>query len=251
MYPLFLFQFLMVGSMVTGDNDLFIFVYRMLQSKQAHVQYSTDKAITFYRSMVNAINKNMEAVDNTTQTVNRIYAFRKRIKNKIEKIDGSGKQYCKNIIKLLDEVLHELVGVSDNISHYSGLMRNNTDSLLITILKARHYQWREKVYMSVLGKTNTIPADDEFSCFLGWWYHDKGNKKFGRFPPFIKLGTVHRKLHQVTAELAKEDLQYPDTRALMRKLEEFESISVSVITALDELDEYLIRIADHRDNVLL
>ncbi|EAP1707851.1 hypothetical protein D6O16_23340 [Salmonella enterica] len=60
--------------MVGGDNELLAFVYRMLQSKMSHVQYSTDKSITFYRSMVDAASKNRDIVNKTTQTVNRIYA---------------------------------------------------------------------------------------------------------------------------------------------------------------------------------
>ncbi|ECN5820947.1 hypothetical protein GT147_004541 [Salmonella enterica] len=229
--------------MVGGDNELLAFVYRMLQSKMSHVQRSTDKAITFYRSMVDSVSKNRDIVNKTTQTVNRIYAFRSRIKTKTEKLEESEKRYGRKVVSLLDEVIHDLECVSSNTLHYSAVMKSNTDSLLITILKARHYQWRENVYMSVLGRTNTMPTDDKFSCFLGWWYYGEGKKKFSGIPAFIRLGSAHSRLHQVTAELAKEDLQNPDIRTLTGKLEEFEAVSVSVIMALDELDDYLMTLA--------
>lgn len=215
----------------------------MLQSKLVHVQYSTDKAMTVYRSMVDATNKNTETINNTALTVNKIYTFRQRINNRTEKLKASEKRLGKKVVGLLDDAIHEIEKLNTDVRHYSEIMQRNTDSILITILKAIHYQWREKVYMSVLSRTNTIPVDDEFSCFLGWWYNSEGKARFSGFPPFIRLGAVHRRLHQVASELAKENLQAPDNEVILKKLEEFEAVSISVIMALDQLDEYLMKLA--------
>ncbi|HAT1681625.1 TPA: hypothetical protein I8Y21_002289 [Klebsiella oxytoca] len=229
---------------MTENNTeaIFSLVYRMLQTKHAHVQYSTTKAIRFYRAMVEATDNNRTVIGNATRTLNRVWALRQRISRKTEQLAGREKRYGKKVVSLLDDIITETESLDRQVLHYTGVMKGATDSLLMTILKAAHYQWRERVYLSVISRSNTLPTDDDGSCILGWWYHHSGRERFGSIPAFIRLGEVHHRLHQVTAELGKEDLRVQELSGVVKKLEAFEAVSQSVIAALDELDEYLIRL---------
>ncbi|EBY2753562.1 hypothetical protein DVF53_23540 [Salmonella enterica subsp. enterica serovar Kottbus] len=225
-----------------NGNEIFTLVYHLLQSKLEHVQYTTDKAIKFYHTMVMATEKNKAAISKTTRTVNRMYSLRARIQHKAEKLDGREKRYAGKVVSLLDDIIRETEDMSCNILHYTGVMRGATDNLLMTILKAVHYQWRERVYLSVMDRTIPFPAEDEGHCLLGWWYEHEGRKKFGHIPVFLRLGEEHRRLHRAEAELAAGVQQGTGTKSLLSLLNAFEMASRSVIGTLDELDEYLIRL---------
>ncbi|EEM2539944.1 hypothetical protein C3N85_24635, partial [Salmonella enterica subsp. enterica serovar Morehead] len=118
-----------------NGNEIFTLVYHLLQSKLEHVQYTTDKAIKFYHTMVMATEKNKAATSKTTRTVNRMYSLRARIQHKAEKLDGREKRYAGKVVSLLDDIIRETEDMSCNILHYIGVMRRATDNLLMTILK--------------------------------------------------------------------------------------------------------------------
>ncbi|EKC7222348.1 CZB domain-containing protein [Salmonella enterica] len=145
------------------------------------------------------------------------------------------------MVGLLDDLMIYTTYMQDSVSRLAGLMDMSASSLQLTVLKAVHYQWRERVYMSVLNKTNTIPAEDEHHCMLGRWYDGEGREKFGTLHAYIRLGEMHRKLHQAAAELAKEDMTATGNERLMNKLEVFESVSLAVIAALDALDDSIVK----------
>ncbi|ECG5644774.1 hypothetical protein E1K64_24195, partial [Salmonella enterica subsp. enterica serovar Poona] len=198
----------------------------MLQTKLAHVQYTTEKAIRYYL-MVAAAENNIEAATTTTLTVNRMYSLRSRLSRKSEKMSGREKRYALKVVMLLDELISDAEAMSRNILLYSGMMRGATDSLLMTILKAVHYQYREQVYMAVMDRTAPFPSDDETRCLLGWWYHHDGMKKFSNLPVFIRLGDAHSQLHRSAADLAMAVRQGEDTGKLLIRLDVFESDSQS------------------------
>ncbi|HDP0317320.1 TPA: CZB domain-containing protein [Salmonella enterica subsp. enterica serovar Concord] len=231
--------------MTHGNADqIFLRVYRMLQTKLIHSQYSTNKAIKFYRAMVEAADNNTAVINNTVHTLNRVYSLKKRISHKTEGLTGREKRYGKRIVSMLDDIICETENMDKQLLHFTGVMKGATDSLLMTILKAAHYQWRDRVYISVMSGVNTVPADKDNQCLLGWWYHNRGIQRFGGLPPFIRLGEVHRRLHVAASEIAREDLSEPDVSSVITKLDTFETVSQSVISALDELDEYLIKMND-------
>lgn len=105
-----------------------------------------------------------------------LYAFRSRIKTKTEKLEESEKRYGRKVVSLLDEVIHDLECVSSNILRHSAIMKSNTDSLLIAILKAKHYLWRENVYMSVLIRTTPCPPMINSVAFWAGGIMAKGRK---------------------------------------------------------------------------
>ncbi|HHR3735794.1 TPA: CZB domain-containing protein [Salmonella enterica] len=105
-----------------------------------------------------------------SEFVNRIYSLRGRIKTKSRSLPVREKRYAKLVVNLLDDLMAHTTDMQDSVSRSAGLMDMSAGSLQLTVLKAVHYQWRERVYMSVLNKSNTIPAEDEHHCLLGRWY---------------------------------------------------------------------------------
>ncbi|OQM38972.1 hypothetical protein BZK42_27330 [Citrobacter braakii] len=226
---------------VINDKEIFSYIYRTLQSKLVHVQYTAEKATRLRRKMSGVASDNQQMAEGMSEFINRIYSLRGRIKTKSSSLTAREKRYGKLVVNLLDDLMTYTTDLQDSVSRSAGLMDMSASSLQLTVLKAVHYQWRERVYMSVLNKTNTIPAEDEHHCLLGRWYDGEGREKFGTLSAYIRLGEVHRKLHQAAAELAKEDMTHPGQERILNKLEAFETVSLAVIAALDELDDSIIR----------
>ncbi len=96
--------------------------------------------------------------------------------------------------------------------------------------------------MSVLEGKDTFPAEDEYHCTLERWYQGEGRKNFGALPAFVRLGEAHGKLHQALSELVQESRQEKRTpERILTKLDVLETVSQAVITALDDLDDSVIR----------
>ncbi|HAF2163491.1 TPA: hypothetical protein G8N56_005116 [Salmonella enterica] len=225
---------------VINDEKIFQYVYRTLQSKLVHVQYTAEKATRLRRKMSGAAADNQRMAEGISEFLNRIYSLRGRIKTKIISLPSREKRYGKQVINLLDDLMKYTTEMQDFVFSSANIMDISANSLQLTVLKAVHYQWRERVYMSVLNKTNTIPVEDEHHCLLGRWYDGEGRENFGLLPAFIRLGEVHRKLHQLAAELAGEDMTQPVQERILKKLEAFETVSLAVIAALDSLDDSII-----------
>lgn len=225
---------------VIKDGEVFNYIYRTLQSKMVHVQYTAEKASRLRRKMSGSASDNQRIADGMSEFVNRIYSLRRRIETKSRSLSAREKRYGKLVVGLLDDLMIYTTYMQDSVSRLAGLMDMSASSLQLTVLKAVHYQWRERVYMSVLNKTNTIPAEDEHHCMLGRWYDGEGREKFGTLHAYIRLGEMHRKLHQAAADLAKEDMTATGNERLMNKLEVFESVSLAVIAALDALDDSIV-----------
>lgn len=228
------------GMPVINDEEVFKYIYRTLQSKLVHVQYTAEKATRLRIKMSGAASDNQRMAEGMSEFINRIYSLQGRIKTKSRSLSLREKRYGKLVVNLLDDLMVYTTDMQDFMSHSAGLMDMSANSLQLTVLKAVHYQWRERVYMSVLNKTNTIPAEDEHHCLLGRWYDSEGREKFGTLPAYIRLGEMHRKLHQAAAELAQEDMTHPGQEQLLKKLEVFESVSLAVIAALDALDDSIV-----------
>ncbi|EJF2227206.1 CZB domain-containing protein [Salmonella enterica] len=229
-----------------SDEKVFSYIYRTLQSKLVHVQYTAEKAVRLRKKMTASAAENQQIAEGMAEFINRLYSLRGRIKTKIPSLGTREKRYGNQIVSLFDDMMKVTTEMQGSVSRSARLMDISAGSLQVTVLKAVHYQWRERVYMSVLNKINAIPGEDEHHCLLGRWYDGEGREKFGLLPAFIRLGEVHRKLHQAAAELAKEDMTGPGQERLLKKLEVFETTSLAVIAALDELDDSIIRNGENK-----
>ncbi|EOC0699245.1 hypothetical protein ACIU3Q_002270 [Salmonella enterica subsp. enterica serovar Kokomlemle] len=76
----------------------------------------------------------------------------------------------------------------------------------------------------------------------GRWYQGEGRKIVGSLPAFVRPGEAHRELHQALVALVQEFRREKRTpERILTKLDVLESVSQAVITALDELDDRVIR----------
>ncbi|OQM38987.1 hypothetical protein BZK42_27255 [Citrobacter braakii] len=230
------------GIVASGDNALFSMVYRMLQAKQVHVLYTAEKAEKLYSGMSDVANENEAIADGVTGLVNQMYSLRGRLNNKLGTLTPRERRYGNKVIALLNGLIDENEKIQGKLTVSANTIRCTAYSLQVTVLKAIHYQWRERVYMSVLEGKDTFPAEDENQCALGRWYQGEGRKSFGSLPAFVRLGEAHRKLHQALAALVQESHSEIRTQErILTKLDVLDSVSQAVITALDELDNSVIR----------
>lgn len=229
--------------MISGDNSaLFAMVYRMLQSKQVHVLYTAEKAEKLYTRMSAVADENEAVTDGITGLVNRMYSLRGRLKNKLGSLTPRERRYGNQVIALLSDLIEENEKIQGKMTVSANAMRCTAHSLQVTVLKAVHYQWRERVYMSVLEGKDTFPPEDEYHCVLGRWYHGEGRTAFGSLPAFVRLGDAHSRLHLALSELVHESRREKRTpESVLKKLDMLETASQAVIAALDELDDSVVR----------
>ncbi|EJZ7017902.1 CZB domain-containing protein [Salmonella enterica] len=146
----------------------------------------------------------------------------------------------KKLLSLINVLNAEVEEIRQSTIISSKVIKSSADSLLMIILKAQHYQWRELVYMFALSQSNhSIPQQDEFSCALGKWYNGQGKENFSHLPAFSLLGDYHSKFHRISADILKEGFNGISWEKVSRNLEEFEKCSNLVISALDQLDEQM------------
>lgn len=227
------------GGVITEDNNTFFsMVYRMLQSKQAHVIYTAEKAEKLYTRMSAVAEENKAVTDGSTGLINQMFSLRVRLKNKLVSLPPRERRYGNQVIDLLNGLIEENEKIQRKIVISANEMRCAAHSLQVTVFKAVHYQWRERVYMSVLEGKGHFPQEDEYHCVLGRWYHGEGRISFGFQPAFVRLGNEHSRLHQALSELAQESRREKSTsEAILKKLDVLETASQAVIAALDELDD--------------
>ncbi len=230
---------------MSGDNELFSMVYKMLQTKQMHVLYTAEKAEKLYSGMSVVADENEAMADGVTGLVNQMYSLRGRLKNKLGTLTPRERRYGNKVIALLNGLIEDNEKIQGRMTVSANTIRCTAYSLQVTVLKAIHYQWRERVYMSVLEGKDTFPAEDEYHCALGRWYQGEGRKCFGSLPAFVRLGEAHGRLHQALAALVQESRREKRTpERILTKLDVLETVSQAIITALDELDDSFIRQCD-------
>ncbi|MDX6912856.1 CZB domain-containing protein [Hafnia paralvei] len=227
-----------------NEHEGFKHIYLALQEKRTHIQYTTQKALKLQRYMLNLASHQKQVGEDAYRALNHLYVYRRHI----EKIQASPETAPPlNMNKML-LLANELGFTADRIQKTTldsaNAIARIANSFLMTILKSQHYQWREKVYLSVLRRSDNVPTDDEFHCALGQWYHGDGRRDFGHLPAYSSLGDAHRKLHEISVQLAKEGFKSMDWSDITQRLDEFESASQQVIYTIDKLDEQILALLE-------
>ncbi|EDM3692494.1 hypothetical protein CSM81_23590 [Salmonella enterica subsp. enterica serovar Infantis] len=229
------------------NNEMFAYIYQMLQTKLIHVQYTTQKVMKIQHQLSTLPERNQQSVESLTTLINQLHALRIRLKNKILKSEVNERHLLRKVATLMDTLSEQALKIQQDALLSAELTDTAANSLLITVLKAHHYQWREKVYMSVLTRSHNIPREDELTCALGQWYHTQGQVQFSHLPAFRTLGIYHSRLHQVEKELTKTLAENAQCTVILKKLKLLEDVSLAVINTLDDLDNYIINIAKNND----
>ncbi|NIH31749.1 CZB domain-containing protein [Hafnia paralvei] len=224
-------------------DEAFKNIYTALQSKLVHIQYTTTKALKLQSKMLSVAKNKKISVDELTNLINQLYKYRKKLEKRIQQAGTSKSADEKKLLSLVSMLNAQVEEIRQSTIISSKLMKTSADSLLMIILKAQHYQWRELMYMSALSQNNnSIPQQDEFSCALGKWYNGEGKDNFSHLPAFSLLGDYHSKFHRISADILKEGFNGISWEKISRNLEEFEKYSNLVISALDKLDEQILMI---------
>ncbi|EGN2452273.1 hypothetical protein IIF46_004530 [Salmonella enterica] len=225
------------------EKEAFKTIYAALQSKLVHVQYTTTKALTLQSKMLTVAENKKTSVEELTSVINQLYRYRKNLEKRIQQAGISKSADEKKLLSLVNALNAEVEEIRQSTIISSKVMKSSADSLLMIILKAQHYQWRELVYMSALSQSNhSLTQQDEFSCALGKWYNGQRKENFSHLPGFSLLGDYHSKFHRISADILKEGFNGISWEKISRNLEEFEKCSNLVISALDQLDEQIIMI---------
>nr|BCX00914.1 MAG: hypothetical protein KatS3mg041_0960 [Bacteroidota bacterium] len=99
------------------------------------------------------------------------------------------------------EILDRIAGLSrDSVALFA---RWNFDALLITIAKADHVIWVQRVNDALLGKISIQGSEltDHRSCRLGKWYYSRGMELLGHHPAFRAFEALHAEVHRTGREI--------------------------------------------------
>ncbi|WP_336285868.1 CZB domain-containing protein [Citrobacter arsenatis] len=105
------------------------------------------------------------------------------------------------------------------------------------MLKAQHYQCRDRLYVAILTEHLDTLMEDERECTLGRWIHGEGIRRFRALPGFRELDTAHHRMHEVSRGLFERKLDSFRVEELRKSLQATEDASQQLIVALDRLDE--------------
>lgn len=205
-----------------------------LMSKAFHVRCAAEKCFRLREGMLSSAAQCREDASLMTPLQNKQH----RLINNILR-DGEHEKTETQGMRLLSlaQEQYQMSGVMQLqlMSVASGLMRS-ADILLFTLLKAQHYQWRDRLYMAVLTGESENVLTGEQACPLGQWLHGEGLRRFRALPGFRELNDEHHVMHDAADALFSRSFPDMPVRVLERLLQDVEEVSQRLIAALDCLD---------------
>ncbi|WP_336283895.1 CZB domain-containing protein [Citrobacter arsenatis] len=205
-----------------------------LMSKAAHVRYTAEKCFNLREHMLCSAGQCREHAGQLSPLQNKQYSLMGNILR-----DGEDKKEKAQENRLLT-LVQEQYRMSGLIelqlgSVASGLMRS-ADALLFSLLKAQHYQWRDRLYMAVLAGEAADVMSKETECPLGHWLHGEGALRFKGLPGYRELNDCHHEMHTVAEALFTRLLAAMPATGLEQLLQGVEDVSQRLIVALECLD---------------
>lgn len=202
-------------------------------SKMAHIRYTAEKCFRLRENQLRLAGQCREDAALFSPVQNKQYSLIKHFTREQEHKEG----HDKRVLNLLREQYQLTGSVQQQLSDVaSGLMRS-ADTLLFTLLKAQHYQWRDRLYMSVLTGDADNVLSEESACPLGHWLHGEGMRRFRALPGFRELRDCHHEMHEASAVLFESHPDEMSVARLERLLRQTEDTSQRLITLLEQLDE--------------
>ncbi|MBC3378666.1 CZB domain-containing protein [Serratia fonticola] len=202
-------------------------------SKSAYVQYTAQKCFRLRERMLMFSAGCREEAQSLTLVLNRQYSLVKYLSKSDGEV-GCGKVHQ---LQTLSREQYEQTGhIQAQLSGVASGLALSADNLLFTLLKAQHYQWRDRLYIAILTGQSDELREDERECLLGRWIHGEGMRRFRALPGFWELGSAHHRLHEVS-EVVAGDLSHFMPEELQKALQATEEASQRLLSALDALDE--------------
>lgn len=204
-------------------------------SKSSHVQYTAQKCFRLRDRMLMSSAGCREEAQSLTPVLNRQY----RLLKHLSKSDGEAECITehKQLLKLTREQYEQTGHMQTQLSGVASGLALSADNLLFTLLKAQHYQWRDRLYIAILTGQSEELMEDERECLLGRWIHGEGMRRFRALPGFRELDYAHHRMHDVSQVLAGRDLSHFRPEELQRALQATEEASQQLLSTLDGLDE--------------
>jgi len=73
--------------------------------------------------------------------------------------------------------------------------------VVLLVAAASHRQWIDDIAACVENTPCHLPPLRKRQCRFGRWYHGNGYSRYGHFPGYAALGTIHEQVHVLAAEL--------------------------------------------------
>jgi len=121
-------------------------------------------------------------------------------------------------------------------AQFDSLAELGQDRLLLEVAKADHLMWKAKLAEMLYGYRTLGENElkDHTQCRLGKWYYQAGKVRFGSMRAFIDMEQPHAKVHSLGRDIAKS-IQSGRPDEALRKFEEMDKLSATLIGLLDEL----------------
>lgn len=205
-----------------------------LMSKSTHVRYTAEKCFRLREGMLRLAGQCREDAGLFSPLQNKQHRLMNNILSDREnkKIESQGKR----LLFLVQEQYQMSGAMQQQLGEVASELMHSADILLFTLLKAQHYQWRDRLYMAVLtGETENVLAGEN-ACQLGLWLHGEGMRRFRALPGYRELNDVHHEMHCVAEGVFSRPHSVTSARVLGRLLQDVEDVSQRLISALDSLD---------------
>ncbi|EBP9818077.1 CZB domain-containing protein [Salmonella enterica] len=213
-------------------------MHHSMMNKSVHVHYTAQKCFLLRNDLIQSASRYREDAALLTPLQNRQYRLVKSIKS-----DSEGEKntlHERQLLSLANEQFRLTGTVQQQLSDMaSGLMRS-ADTLLFTLLKAQHYQWRDRLYMALLTDQPDSVLAGENDCPLGQWLHAEGARRFYSLPGFRSLREAHHEMHQAVEQLFDTPLTSKLPTVLKRQLQRTEDASQQLISVLDGLEKMVV-----------
>ncbi|ECI4618437.1 hypothetical protein UP63_004553 [Salmonella enterica subsp. enterica] len=204
-------------------------------SKSSHVQYTAQKCFRLRERMLMSSAGCREEAQSLTRVLNNQYRLVKHLSKSGGDTDFSTQH--KQLLKLTREQYEQTGHMQTQLSGEASGLALSADNLLFTLLKAQHYQWRDRLYVAILTERPDTLMEDERECMPGRWIHGEGIRRFRALPGFRELDTAHHRMHEVSQGLFERKLDSFRVEELRKSLQATEDASQQLIAALDRLDE--------------
>ncbi|MFS9421740.1 CZB domain-containing protein [Citrobacter sp. C411] len=208
-------------------------IHASAMNKAAHIHYTAQKCFRLRERMLVSASECREEAQSLSLVLNRQY----RLVNHLSKTDSEDRTNQRQLLKLAREQYQQTGHMQSQISGMASGITLLADNLLFALLKAQHYQWRDRLYVAILTEQQDDIMEDERECSLGRWIHGEGLRRFRALPGFLELDVKHRCMHEVSRVLFERKLDSFRAEELRDTLQETEEASQQLITALDRLDE--------------
>ncbi|WP_181012903.1 CZB domain-containing protein [Citrobacter amalonaticus] len=206
-----------------------------MMNKAVQVHYTAEKCFRLREGLIRSATRYREDAALMTPLQNRQYrlinsiaADREGVKDATQErqlLSRAREQY--GLIGMMQQQLNDIA---------SGLMLS-ADTLLFTLLKAQHYQWRDRLYMAVLTEQPGAALAEENACPLGQWLCTEGGRRFCTQPGFRALREAHHQMHVTAALLFDRPLTEMPAGVLKARLQHTEDASQHLMGSLDALEK--------------